>query len=58
MARRTNFGFEKRQRELRKQKKRKDKAERRLAEEPVDPARDADGGADQTPPGSEAHDRD
>ena len=32
MARRTNYGFEKRQREIRKQKKNADKAERKRAE--------------------------
>ena len=33
MARRTNYGFEKKQRELKKQQKKKEKAERRAAEE-------------------------
>lgn len=33
VARRTNYGFEKRQRELKKQKKKQDKAERRRLEE-------------------------
>jgi len=33
LARRTNYGFEKKQRESRKQKKKQDKAERRAREE-------------------------
>ena len=38
MARRTNYGFEKKQRELRKQKKNQEKAERRNREEAASPA--------------------
>ena len=49
MAKRTNYGFEKRQRELRKQKKNQKKAERRIREE-ASPAPDGDDAADETPP--------
>ncbi|MDA0312715.1 MAG: hypothetical protein O2992_11440 [Gemmatimonadetes bacterium] len=37
MARRPNYGFEKKQRELRKQKKNEEKAERRSREEGTGP---------------------
>jgi hypothetical protein len=38
VARRTNYGFEKKQRELRKKKKKEKKAERRGLTEPTDSA--------------------
>ena len=58
MARRTNYGFEKKQRELRKKKKKQEKAERRSAEEAAnsEPERGAPG--DETPPESGPRDRD
>ena len=47
MARRTNYGFEKRQRELKKQKKKEAKAERRrLRKEGIDPDAPAEALAD------------
>ena len=49
MAKRTNYGFEKKQRELRKQKKKQEKAERRIREEEIDPASDGGEAADETP---------
>ena len=52
MAKRTNYGFEKKQRELRKQKKKQEKAERRIREEETSPAPDGDEAADETPPES------
>ena len=56
MARRTNYGFEKKQRELRKQKKKQEKkqekAERSIREEATSPAPDGGEAADETPPES------
>lgn len=52
VAKRTNYGFEKKQRELRKQKKKQEKAERRLREEEAKAAADAGEAAD----GGEAED--
>ena len=49
MARRTNYGFEKKQRELRKQKKKQEKAERRNLEEAASPAPAGGEAADETP---------
>lgn len=47
MARRSNYGFEKKQREIKKQKKRDKKAEKkRLKKELVDPNALADGAAE------------
>jgi hypothetical protein len=58
MARRTNYGFEKKQRELRKQKKKQEKAERRSAEEAAKSAPEADEAGDETPPETEPGDHD
>ena len=52
MAKRTNYGFEKRQRELRKQKKNQEKADRRIREEATSPSPDGDKAPDETPPES------
>ena len=52
MARRTNYGFEKKQRELRKQKKKQEKAERRRAEEAASSAPEPGADGDETPPES------
>ena len=49
MARRTNYGFEKKQRELRKQKKNQEKAERRNREKAASPAPEGGEAADETP---------
>ena len=49
MAKRTNYGFEKKQRELRKQKKKQEKAERSIREEATSPAPDDGKAADETP---------
>ena len=49
MAKRTNYGFEKKQRELRKQKKKQEKAERSSREEATSPAPDGGESADETP---------
>ena len=49
MARRTNYGFEKKQRELRKQKKKQEKAERRNREEEASSAPEGGETADETP---------
>jgi len=49
MGRRTNYGFEKKQRELRKQKKNQEKAERRNREEAASPAPEDGEAADETP---------
>jgi hypothetical protein len=47
VARRTNYGFEKRQREIKKQKKREKKAERkRLKRELADPDAPVEGAAE------------
>ena len=56
MARRTNYGFEKKQRELRKQKKNQEKAERRNREEAASPAPEGGKAADETPFESEQSD--
>jgi hypothetical protein len=58
MARRTNYGFEKKQRELRKQKKNQEKAERRNREEAASPAPEGGEVAEETPSKSEESDRD
>jgi len=55
VARRTNYGFEKRQRELRKQKRKQEKAERRR-EEATDATPDDSEASDETPPQSGAPD--
>ncbi len=52
MAKRTNYGFEKKQREMRKQKKKQEKAERSSREEPTSPATDDGEATDETPPES------
>ena len=52
VAKRTNYGFEKKQRELRKQKKKQEKAERSIREEATSPAPDGAEAADETPPES------
>ena len=57
VARRTNYGFEKKQRELRKQKKNQEKAERRRREEAPSSAPKSGEAADKTPPESEPPDR-
>jgi hypothetical protein len=57
VARRTNYGFEKKQRELRKQKKKEEKAERRSQEEATNSAPASDGAVDETPPESGRSDR-
>ncbi len=57
VARRTNYGFEKKQRELRKQKKNQEKAERRRREKEAGSAPESGEVADQTPPESEPPDR-
>tara|TARA_B100000809_G_scaffold32397_1_gene28267 strand:- start:735 stop:917 length:183 start_codon:yes stop_codon:yes gene_type:complete len=56
MARRTNYGFEKKQRELRKQKKNQEKAERRNREKAASPAPEGGEAADETPSESEQSD--
>jgi hypothetical protein len=56
MARRTNYGFEKKQRELRKKKKKEEKAKRRSGEAATGPAPDGGEAAHETPPESEPHD--
>jgi hypothetical protein len=56
VARRTNYGFEKKQRELRKQQKKKEKAERRSQEEETSSAPTTDEAADETPPESGRND--
>ena len=56
MARRTNYGFEKKQRELRKQKKKQEKAERRNRDEAASPALEGDEAAYETPFESEQSD--
>jgi hypothetical protein len=48
VARRTNYGFEKRQRELRKKKKKEEKAGRRNREEGTSPAPGNDAAANET----------
>ena len=59
MARRTNYGFEKRQRELKKQKKKEAKAERKRLKKEEATALEGDGevsgeaAADTTGPGDE-----
>ena len=51
MARRSNYGFEKRQREIKKQKKREKKAEKkRLKNELVDPDAPVEGAAETENP--------
>ncbi len=57
VARRTNYGFEKKQRELRKQKKKQEKAERRGREEAGSSAPKSGEAADKTQPESEPPDR-
>ena len=52
VAKRTNYGFEKKQRELRKQKKKQEKAERSSREEETSAAPDGGEAADETPPES------
>lgn len=49
MARRTNYGFQKKQRELRKQKKKQEKAERRSGEETSSSASTSGEGVDKPP---------
>lgn len=53
MARRTNYGFEKKQRELRKQKKNQEKAERRARLKEGALESDADEGGNEIPPESD-----
>ncbi len=52
MAKRTNYGFEKKQRELKKQKKKQEKAERRIREEETSLAPDRGEAGDEKPPES------
>jgi len=52
VARRTNYGFEKKQRELRKQQKKQEKAERRSGEEAPGSAPERGAAGDETPPES------
>ena len=56
MARRTNYGFEKKQRELRKQKKNQEKAARRNREEEPSPEGDEAAVVDEAQPESEQPD--
>ncbi len=56
VARRTNYGFEKKQRELKKQKKNQEKAERRNREAASSAAESGEA-VDKTPPESEPPDR-
>jgi hypothetical protein len=49
VARRTNYGFQKKQRELRKQKKKQEKAERRSGEETSGSTPTGGEGVDETP---------
>ena len=58
MARRTNYGFEKRQRELRKQRKKEKKAERRGLKESNDPTSARGEAVDYSPPDPAPRDRD
>lgn len=58
MAQRTNYGFEKKQRELRKQKKNEEKAERRSREEAAKSALESGEAEDENPPESGPRDRD
>jgi hypothetical protein len=58
MARRTNYGFEKKQRELKKQKKNQEKAERRNRGEEPSPESDGAAVADETQPESGQPDSD
>jgi hypothetical protein len=53
MARRTNYGFEKKQRELRKLKKNQEKAERKRLEKEDAARPDGEEGTEETPPASE-----
>jgi len=53
VARRTNYGFEKKQRELRKQKKNQEKAERRGREDAPSSAPETGESVDRTPSESE-----
>ena len=57
MARRTNYGFEKKQREMRKKKKNEEKAARRSRAEAPDPAPEDGEAADESPPESDQGDR-
>lgn len=57
VARRTNYGFEKKQRELKKQKKNQEKAERRNREEAPSSEPESGEAEDKTPPESEPFDR-
>jgi len=52
VARRTNYGFEKRQRELRKQKRKEEKAERKRREAAGEQLPDADEAVEEAPPES------
>jgi hypothetical protein len=56
VARRTNYGFEKKQRELRKQKKNQEKAERRNPGEAASSAPEGGEEVDKTPSKSEPSD--
>ena len=58
MARRTNYGFEKKQREQRKQKKKQEKAERRGLVEAPDDASTGDEATDKGPTAGGPVDRD
>ncbi len=57
MARRTNYGFEKRQREIRKQKKKEEKAARRSQDEAANSAPENDETVAKDPPESGPRDR-
>ena len=58
MPKRVNYGFEKRQRELEKQKKKEEKAERRrLEKEATQGQRQGEDAPATRPPGSERLDR-
>jgi hypothetical protein len=57
VARRTNYGFQKKQRELRKQKKKQEKAERRSGEETSSSAPTSGEGVGEPPLESDLPDR-
>jgi hypothetical protein len=58
MPKRVNYGFEKRQRELEKQKKKEEKAQRRkLEKEASQPQKRSEDAPDTRPPGSGRLDR-
>ena len=56
LTKRTNYGFEKKQRELRKQKKKAEKAERRRREQEAQSEPAGGEAADENPPEGEPRD--